>query len=154
MKKISRLLVILLALMFFRVGNATAKKQGQERVDSLLTLLPAAKDNEKCQVIEDYKATNIALGAPYFEIRKSIPSGHVVAGMVGVKKFAYDIWGDTVNIASRMESSGEAGKLNISGSNYDIVKDTFNCTYGGKVEAKNKGMIDMYFVENAENSVG
>jgi len=66
---------------------------------------------------------------------------------VGIKKFAYDIWGDTVNIASRMESSGEASKVNISGSTYELVKDKFTCTYRGKVEAKNKGMIDIYFVE-------
>ena len=66
---------------------------------------------------------------------------------MGIKKFAYDIWGDTVNIASRMESSGETGKVNISGSTFEIVKDKFTCTHRGKIEAKNKGMVDMYFVE-------
>ncbi len=81
-----------------------------------------------------------------FEIRIGIHTGPVVAGIVGVKKFAYDIWGDTVNIASRMESSGEAGKVNISGSTYELVKDKFNCTHRGKIEAKNKGEVDMYFV--------
>jgi class 3 adenylate cyclase len=87
---------------------------------------------------------------PLFKIRMGINSGSVVAGIVGIKKFAYDIWGDTVNIASRMESSGEAGKVNISGNTYDLVKDRFNCLYRGKVEAKNKGMIDMYFVEGSK----
>ncbi len=82
-----------------------------------------------------------------FEIRIGIHTGPVVAGIVGVKKFAYDIWGDTVNIASRMESSGEAGKVNISGSTYELVKDKFNCAHRGKIQAKNKGEIDMYFVE-------
>ena len=82
-----------------------------------------------------------------FEIRVGINTGKVVAGIVGVKKFAYDIWGDTVNIASRMESSGEAGKINISGSTYEFVKDKFNCIHRGKIQAKNKGEIDMYFVE-------
>ncbi|MBP6402198.1 MAG: tetratricopeptide repeat protein [Bacteroidia bacterium] len=82
-----------------------------------------------------------------FEIRIGIHTGPVVAGIVGVKKFAYDIWGDTVNIASRMESSGEAGKINISGSTYQLIKDQFKCVHRGKIQAKNKGEIDMYFVE-------
>ncbi len=88
-------------------------------------------------------------GKPFFEIRIGCNTGPVVAGIVGVKKFAYDIWGDTVNIASRMESSGEAGKINISGSTYELVKDKFTCTHRGKIEAKNKGMIDMYFVNES-----
>ncbi len=86
-------------------------------------------------------------GKEPFEIRIGIHTGPVVAGIVGVKKFAYDIWGDTVNIASRMENSGEAGKVNISGATYELVKDKFNCTHRGKISAKNKGEIDMYFAE-------
>ncbi|MDQ3051822.1 MAG: tetratricopeptide repeat protein [Bacteroidota bacterium] len=86
------------------------------------------------------------VGINSFEIRVGIHTGPVVAGIVGVKKFAYDIWGDTVNIASRMESSGEAGKINISGSTYNLVKDKFECKHRGKISAKNKGEIDMYFV--------
>jgi class 3 adenylate cyclase len=82
-----------------------------------------------------------------FEIRIGINSGQVVAGIVGVKKFAYDIWGDAVNTASRMESSGESGKVNISQSTHELVKNDFLCVYRGKINAKNKGEIDMYFVE-------
>jgi class 3 adenylate cyclase/Tfp pilus assembly protein PilF len=83
-----------------------------------------------------------------FELRIGIHTGPVVAGIVGVKKFAYDLWGDTVNIAARMEQNSEAGKINISGSTYELVKDKFNCLYRGKIEAKNKGEIEMYFVES------
>lgn len=82
-----------------------------------------------------------------FEIRIGINSGPVVAGIVGIKKFAYDIWGDTVNTAARMEQASNPGKINISGSTYALVKDVYNCTYRGKLNAKNKGHIDMYFVD-------
>ncbi len=97
--------------------------------------------------IEEEKQSRISQNKPYFEIRIGLHTGHIVAGVVGIKKFAYDIWGDTVNIASRMESSGEPGKVNISGTTYEFVKDKFKCNYRGKVQAKNKGEIDMYFVE-------
>jgi class 3 adenylate cyclase/tetratricopeptide (TPR) repeat protein len=88
------------------------------------------------------------LKQPFFEIRIGLHTGPVVAGIVGTKKFAYDIWGDTVNIASRMETAGDVGKVNISGSTFDLVKDKFLCTYRGKIMAKNKGEIDMYYVDD------
>ncbi|MCF8448458.1 MAG: adenylate/guanylate cyclase domain-containing protein, partial [Taibaiella sp.] len=75
-----------------------------------------------------------------------VHSGSVVAGIVGVKKFAYDIWGDTVNTAARMEQNSEAGKINISQTTYELVKDKFSCEYRGEVEAKGKGIMKMYFV--------
>jgi class 3 adenylate cyclase len=90
------------------------------------------------------------LGERTFNIRIGINTGSVIAGIVGVKKFAYDIWGDTVNIACRMEQSSESGKINISGSTYELVKDIFECTYRGKIEAKNKGEIDMYFINQSK----
>ena len=87
------------------------------------------------------------MGEHTFEVRIGIHSGPVVAGIVGVKKFAYDIWGDTVNTAARMEQKSEAGKINISQTTYELVKDKYACTYRGEIEAKNKGMMKMYFVE-------
>lgn len=83
----------------------------------------------------------------FFEIRIGIHTGPVVAGIVGLKKFAYDIWGDTVNLASRMEAGCEEGMVNISGATFEEIKDQFKCIYRGKVMAKNKGEVDMYYVE-------
>lgn len=81
-----------------------------------------------------------------FEVRIGIHSGPVVAGIVGIKKFAYDIWGDTVNTAARMEQNGETGKINISEATYKLVKDKFETKFRGEIPAKNKGNLKMYFV--------
>ncbi len=91
-------------------------------------------------------------GDNYFDIRIGIHTGPLVAGVVGDKKFAFDIWGDTVNTASRMEQNSEANKINISRTTYELVKEKYQCIYRGKKTAKNKGKIEMYFVENSLNS--
>jgi class 3 adenylate cyclase len=88
----------------------------------------------------------------HFDIRIGINTGPVVAGVVGEKKFAYDIWGDTVNVASRMETNSIAGMINISEDTYALVKDYFECEYRGEIEVKNKGMMKMYFVKGKKNS--
>ena len=85
--------------------------------------------------------------AQIWDLRIGVHTGAVIAGVVGHKRISYDIWGDTVNTASRMESSGEAGKINISGHTYDLVKDFFICEYRGKMPVKYKGDVDMYFVK-------
>lgn len=86
-------------------------------------------------------------GLAPWEIRIGVHTGELVAGVIGKRKFAYDVWGDAVNIAARMETSGEEGKVNISGATYEMVKDQFTCEHRGRIEAKGKGEIDMYFVE-------
>ncbi len=96
--------------------------------------------------MQNFIAEKQAQGKDSWEIRLGIHTGEVIAGVVGKKKFAYDIWGDAVNTASRMESSGEVGRVNISEYTYNLIKDQFICEYRGKVYAKNKGDIDMYFV--------
>lgn len=87
-------------------------------------------------------------GLAPWDIRIGIHIGPVVAGVVGKKKYAYDIWGSTVNIASRMESNGIPGHVNVSSAVYDIIKDDYTCTYRGKIHAKNIGEIDMYLVDH------
>ncbi len=95
------------------------------------------------EFIKDRKAH---LGDTTFDVRIGINSGSVVAGIVGVKKFAYDIWGDTVNTAARMEQNSEAGRINISETTHELVKDKFDFEYRGEIFAKGKGMLKMYYV--------
>ena len=99
------------------------------------------------EFLAEIAADHEAQGLPYFSARIGIHTGPVVTGIVGTKKFAYDIWGDAVNIAARLEQTGAVGKVNISESTYRLVKDIFDCTHRGAIEAKNAGEIDMYFVE-------
>ena len=94
----------------------------------------------------------ISQNDPAFDVRIGINTGPVVAGVGGTKKFAYDRWGDTVNIAARMESASEAGRINISENTYQLIKGEFECEYRGEVEAKNRGMLKMYFVKARKES--
>ena len=89
----------------------------------------------------------LAKGETYFDVSIGIHTGPLIAGIIGIRKFSYDVWGDTVNIAARMEQHGEEGKINISGGTYQLVKDRFICIFRGDVETKKREKIDMYFVE-------
>ncbi len=103
---------------------------------------------EMTDFLEELKNKRMAEGSNfYFQARVGIHTGPVVAGVVGKNKFAYDIWGGTVNLASRIESSGEAGKVNISGDTYQLVKNKFLCSHRGQIDVKNYKQVDMYFVE-------
>lgn len=109
-------------------------------VDTVLAALEIQRSMDQLKMEKE------ARGELFWETRLGINTGKLIAGVIGKKKFAYDVWGDTVNTASRMESSGEIGRVNISGATYELIKDFFVCEYRGKIMAKNKGAIDMYFV--------
>ena len=101
------------------------------------------------EFMREHNARRAQQGLPYFELRIGVHTGPIIAGVVGKKKFAYDIWGDTVNTAARMESSSEPGSINISATTYRFVKDEFDCVHRGKVQAKDKGELEMYYVRDA-----
>jgi len=148
----------------FSVFDSICDKYGLEKIktigDSYMCAggLPVANTTNPVDVVNAglemqacmkiWKAEKDAKNEPVWELRLGIHSGEAIAGVVGKNKFAYDIWGDTVNLASRMESSGEVGKVNISEATYNLIKDKFNCTHRGVIKAKNKGEVNMYFVDN------
>ncbi|MBK6929879.1 MAG: hypothetical protein IPH12_03090 [Saprospirales bacterium] len=112
--------------------------------DNAVRVIQAAQD--MLAFLQDFNAHQASDGKPAFEARIGIHTGPVVAGIVGIKKYAYDIWGDTVNIAARMEQASEGGRINLSGATYELVKNDFTFQYRGKIEAKGKGEQDMYYV--------
>ena len=124
----------------YMCAGGIPKKNKTSAIDSILAAMEIQSFMDQMKTIKE------TMGYNYWELRLGIHTGPLVAGVIGEKKFAYDVWGDTVNIASRMESSGTPGKVNISGSTYHLVKNFFECEYRGKIEAKNKGEVEMYYV--------
>ncbi|WP_036096390.1 adenylate/guanylate cyclase domain-containing protein [Leptospira weilii] len=149
--------------LFFREFDSIVKRHGVEKIktigDAYMAAggLPLANKTHSIDAVlcglEFQKFMRLkkrereSNGRPYWELRLGIHTGSVVAGVVGTEKFAYDIWGDSVNTASRMESSGIPGEVNISSETYEKIKDLFICEHRGKIKAKNKGEIDMYLVK-------
>ncbi len=129
------------------IGDAYMCASGlSDRISTPINIVKAALELQ--QFLNEMKTEKIRLGEPYFEARIGINTGPVVAGVVGINKFAYDIWGDTVNIAARIQEACESGCINISESTHQEVQYSFNCHYRGKLPAKNKGDIAMYYVDN------
>ena len=118
---------------------------GNDGDDHAVSMIHAAFDI--MHFIEKTKRERTKRQKPYFNIRIGINSGAVVAGVVGSKKFAYDIWGDSVNVAARLQQSSEPGRINISHSTYLQTKDQFVFTSRGKIAIKNRGELEMYFVD-------
>ena len=148
---------------FFFHFDSVVEKYGIEKIKTIGDAymcaggLPEKNRTNPVEVIlaaiemQDYmksmKETTDLHGMKFWDIRIGIHTGTVIAGVIGQKRLSFDIWGDTVNTASRMESSGDAGKINISGTTYEFVKDYFLCEYRGKMPVKYKGELEMYFVK-------
>jgi len=109
--------------------------------DNAAACVRAAKE------IIGYIAERRAANPRFWQIRVGIHTGHLIAGVIGRKKFIYDVWGDTVNTASRLEAAGEPGRINTSAETYNLIRDIFPCTPRGEIAVKGKGPLAMYFVE-------
>ena len=142
----------------FRVFDDIMEKFGLEKIKTIgdaymaVSGLPTPSANHAQRAanaaleIRDYIRRNLDKNPSDFQIRIGLHSGPVVAGIVGVKKFAYDIWGDTVNTAARMEHGSEPGKINVSGITRELLGDTFVFESRGTIEAKHKGALEMFFL--------
>ncbi|PZR20802.1 MAG: hypothetical protein DI539_09725 [Flavobacterium psychrophilum] len=135
------------------IGDAYMAVSGLPNPDPDHALNAVKAALEMRDFIDAYKEERKKQGEVYFEMRIGINSGEVVAGIVGIKKFAYDIWGDAVNVAARMETNGKVGKVNVSETTYNLIKNEMDGEYRGEIEVKGKGMVKMYFAEpkNATN---
>ncbi len=100
------------------------------------------------EFMTEFRTEKVMRGEQAWELRLGINTGPLIAGVIGTKKFAYDVWGDTVNTASRMESNGVVNEISISQKTFDLINDFFVCEYHGKIQAKGKGEIDMYLVKS------
>lgn len=154
--------------LYFRAFDQIVKKHGIEKIktigDSYMCVsgIPVTHKNHAASMVNaafefsDFVNQEAKrkqkLDQPYLRMRIGIHTGPLVAGVVGSRKFSYDVWGDTVNIAARMEQSGQPGSINISESVYEIVKNQFDFIYRGEVQAKNKGQMKMYFVTGKKNN--
>ncbi|WP_290000014.1 adenylate/guanylate cyclase domain-containing protein [Algoriphagus sediminis] len=149
---------------YFKEFDRISEKYGLEKIktigDSYMTAggIPDRKEGNALDVAKaalemmDFIKRDKPDGIVDFEMRIGIHTGPVVAGIVGLKKWQYDIWGDTVNVASRMETNSENGKINISETTYEILKDHYSCEFRGVVEVKNRGVWKMYFLNNPIDS--
>jgi predicted ATPase/class 3 adenylate cyclase len=146
----------------FNAFDVIVAKRGIEKIktigDAYMAVggLPVPNSTHPEDVVQaalemrDFMTERQRLGGPYLGIRIGVHTGAVIAGIVGTKKFQYDVWGDTVNTASRMESSGAAGQVNISQATHDFLGDRFKFVARGELEAKGKGKLAMFFVDHLE----
>jgi class 3 adenylate cyclase/ligand-binding sensor domain-containing protein len=128
------------------IGDAYMCASGIPRENSKHAFNIVIAGLELIEVMRRFNSKRKLEGKKEWEVRVGIHSGELIAGVVGRKKFAYDIWGDTVNIASRMESNSEPGRLNISKATHDLIEGLFDMESRGEIEAKNRGMLEMFFV--------
>lgn len=124
----------------YMCAGGIPEKNNTHEFDAILAALDMFSFLKKSDIDENRS------GAKLWEMRIGINTGPIMAGIVGEKKFVYDIWGDAVNVASRLETADEPGRINISGLTYKRIRDYFECEHRGNIMVKNRGLIDMYFV--------